>query len=438
MAFKMLDNEEIALLSDSQRIQYEKELDLYQQRLAFVERLEMLENAHVEPYEPKLESIPVIDEIEVKIFKKPEYMISVCEPIVKPNFKMKTYKKAEQITPTLPLLQKRADVRTKRIQKIERTQPDLPFIIKPLVASKRFGKPQKQQPDLPKIIKPEIAVAPFKRSEKNQTNLPVVICPSIRTAVPFEQLKNNLHHTPSNMPDVVMPDIDINYIAVPVETQLNLPEVSACVVAMKTFIEPEKRGTNLPTVVKPNINMNYSKEMKSLQPDLPEISVNLSPVKAVFHKPEQRSTGLPKVSKPNITVHSLKKAERITPSLPKTSSISLQAKKFSKPEQLKLDLPTVSKLEIGVRPFVKPENKKSDLPVVVNTSIEARTFKGFERIQTNVPAPTIPSIAVKAFVTPQRNLPKLPGVNIAKVPDAYSKLKKLLLVTGKDSVVLKG
>ena len=51
MAFKILNDEEISLLTDEQVECYQKELKIYKQREAFVEKLTKLENAEIKPLE---------------------------------------------------------------------------------------------------------------------------------------------------------------------------------------------------------------------------------------------------------------------------------------------------------------------------------------------------------------------------------------------------
>ena len=62
MAFKILNDEEISLLTDEQVECYQKELKIYKQREAFVEKLTKLENAEIKPYKPNLKSIDIIRE----------------------------------------------------------------------------------------------------------------------------------------------------------------------------------------------------------------------------------------------------------------------------------------------------------------------------------------------------------------------------------------
>ena len=72
MAFKILNDEEISLLTDEQVECYQKELKIYKQREDFVEKLTKLENAEIKPYKPNLKSIDIIREIEFAPFISPE------------------------------------------------------------------------------------------------------------------------------------------------------------------------------------------------------------------------------------------------------------------------------------------------------------------------------------------------------------------------------
>ena len=47
MAFRELSEDEISLLNESERTQYEKQLKIYRERVAFVEKLEQIENANI-------------------------------------------------------------------------------------------------------------------------------------------------------------------------------------------------------------------------------------------------------------------------------------------------------------------------------------------------------------------------------------------------------
>ena len=51
MAFRELSEDEIALLNEMERAQYEKQLKIYRERTALVEKLEQIGNANQKPIE---------------------------------------------------------------------------------------------------------------------------------------------------------------------------------------------------------------------------------------------------------------------------------------------------------------------------------------------------------------------------------------------------
>lgn len=409
MAFKILEKEELELLSDDQRKQYEKELNLYQQRVAFVEQLERLENVQIEPFEPKLESISVMDEIEPKVFRKTEYIVSLCEPVQKPDLQISHFQKMEQIMPVLPYVTKGADIRERHIRKIET-----------------------EHPELPSIDKTEMVIKPFSCPEKTQASVPTVISPRIEMSITYGQLKDNLQQTPHDMPDITMPDIDIIPISVPVKTQPNLPDVPVSVAGVIMFHKPEKHDTGLPVIGRPYIEGNYPEKMEPIHPFLPEVVLNCHSVRADFHRPKQQSPELPTVAQTNVNVPVAPKTERVAPSLPRVPDVGTREKSFSKPEYPKPDLPTVPKLSIEEKLFGKTVNTTMDLPVFAETVFYERTFESLEKKEADITVPPTPDIVEKTFIKIERSTPGLPGINIAEAPDAYAVLKSLLIMADKN------
>ena len=69
MAFRKLSEDDIALLDESERIQYEKQLKIYHERTAFVEKLEQIENANIQYTKPKLKRIKPVPKLEIPKYK---------------------------------------------------------------------------------------------------------------------------------------------------------------------------------------------------------------------------------------------------------------------------------------------------------------------------------------------------------------------------------
>lgn len=112
MAFKILNLDELELLTEEQRAQYEKELNLYRKREAFVERLEQLETVQLEPYEPKLKPVTVLEEMEVKPFAKAEYTVSLCPSVQKPELQIISFEKRGRSHQSCPMCREEPSFRT--------------------------------------------------------------------------------------------------------------------------------------------------------------------------------------------------------------------------------------------------------------------------------------------------------------------------------------
>lgn len=333
MAFRILEQDELDILDDEQRKQYERELKLYQQRTAFVEHLEMLENAMIEPYEPKLVSISVISEPDVKPYRKVEYVISLCEPVQRPDLQVVTFNKTEQVAPVLPHLERVNGVWERQINKVEKSKPDLPL-----------------------IEKAEMLVTPFKWWVNPQADVPVVVSPSIEISAMHKQMKDNLQYTLCNMPDIQKPEMEDIPIMASVKVKPSLPDVAVSIVKIITFHKPKKCDTELPIVIEPHIEGNFSGISEPIQPVLPKI--------------------------------------------PKAGILE---RKFNRPKQAKPELPIFSKVVVFEKNFESPRKKKPD------TAVQST-----------------PHIGVRTFTEIKRGTLRLPGIRIAEVSDAYSRLKELL------------
>lgn len=439
MAFRILSDEEIALLDDKQRIQYEKQLKIYQQRVAFVEQIEAYENVHIPPYKPKLESIPVIDEIEVKSFRRPEYELSACEPIVKPKLQVKSFDVAEPIAPVLPILSKPQGVRIKNIKKIDNIQPKLLSVSKPLSPQKNIKEVKIEQPDLPTVAKLNIAVKSYRGSGEIKPNLPNVVKPITSTDFDFKPFSFEAYDIKAGIPKVSKPNIELSTFVLPEKESHNLPKVTIRFTEVKEYKKPEKVNTVLPQVTKPNVDIKYSKNEKPIQTNLPELN-NISQVKVAFKKPEKPNVQLPEVIKPSANVRVLKKTDLTKPGLPKTSKVNMNSKSFLKPDIQTTALPTITKLQKEIKSFEKPDLQTPVLPTVAKLDLEGKSFdrqvnKALEQLQeaqTKFIVSAPPSVKIKPFVKIESKASALPDKVVVNIPDAYEKLKQLLPTTIKD------
>lgn len=334
MAFKILNEEQIALLTEDQKQQYENELDIYKARNDFVERIHILENAEILPYEPKFRNIAVIDEVPEKVFSRQEYAVKICTPVTKPELQFRAPEFGEPISAVLPECFKVENITIGSIKKIETVQPKLP-------------ESKKTMPIIPKQI----------------SQIPKASSP--------------------DMPDKVVLDVPNLSFTTPKVAEPLLPGVAVSIAEIRSFHKVEKPQIELPTAFKPNIAVEVKKmeatqavlpELAKVKPvyadfDIPEILADeLGPiakielVNAKFEKPEVSISGLPRVSKPDIAVRDIAPLEHSSVNLPAYRKISV--------------------VDIEIKPVERQEIQISVAPI---TFTEVKSFAGIESKAEGLP-----------------------------------------------------
>ena len=333
MAFRILTEEEIALLTRGQRTQYEDELEIYQQRAAFVERMAELESAEIKPYEPKLEPVHFISGVDVRTFNPPEYEVTLSEPVSKPQIKREVFAMPELAAPVLPEVAAIFDLPVGRTVKIESVQPELPQVTKPDVECRPFVQSKRKPPVLPEVAKPAIAVAAWHQPEYAHPELPV-----------------NVHKMRTESKPFVMPK----------NIQPELPEIHAAFAEIKLFSNPEKANINLPTTVKPDIKAVSFVAADFSQPELPKVPALNIDIRA-FKNPELPETKLPGVSTPNVVAPSVKQAKIKAPVLPPVTRLDITVKSFVAP-QYTPDVTAPQAPNVKIKPMAKIAKANPKLP----------------------------------------------------------------------------
>lgn len=341
MAFKVLNEAQVMLLTKSQKEQYERELDIYIERVAFVEKLRKLEEAEIAPYEPKLQGIAVIEEVPQKEFRKFEYAAKSCTPVKRPEcsfnpsewnepvimdlpacFKMENFEivHIQDMKRARPRLPETArinpavkNIQGKRMQaEFAKAEPDLPKVAVKMINIKVSGKLERTQPLLPAVKKPDVAVE-AKKIESVYASLPIFIgikpaCAGYRKT---EVSKTKLPVTPKTK-IVIREFLNKDY---PIT---DLPVVSSHSVSPRAFELHKYKKSQLPLVGKVcAAHIAY----KPFKPTASHVTVKPAPGIAVkqFAKVEGKVTGLPDkitVSVPNALgrlrgLHSVKDADEV-------------------------------------------------------------------------------------------------------------------------------
>ncbi|MCL2808203.1 MAG: hypothetical protein FWD27_08670 [Coriobacteriia bacterium] len=403
MAFRVLGDEQLAVLSDQQLLQYETELDLYQQRIAFAEQLELLENVTIDAPEPNLKPITLFGPIEVKAFIKPEHALVTIEPRAKPELQINPVVIPVFDEPVLPAAPKHSKPRVEHIERYERANNlELPKLQKVTSPKKRFKKPRIKQPDLPTYEKLDTATKPLKKWKKVQPVISGNLEQHIEKARRFEPSRKEWRNIQGTMPKPSLLSNEQNPFVIPEKTQQGIQRVSALLAKIKSSNVSERPKVELPTFIKPGIAFKPIKKTKQKKPRLPKIAQPSMQIKG-FIKPEQPRPKLPAAKKPHF-----------------------DKKVYVKPEHPRPKLPAAKKPHFNKKTFSEPVNINVNLPIAAKVSFNARPFKQVKRSQPVVAVSKAPSVSIKPFTIPERGIPQLPKRKPIVIPDAESRFKELL------------
>jgi hypothetical protein len=441
MAFRVLSEEELSLLDEKQREQYESDLIIYQHRVAFVEQLELHENAKIEPYEPQLSSITVIDEIEKREYATPEYKVSVSFPEAKQELYVRPFEMTKPVDPVLEVL-KGPEVHLEHITKIEVASPKLPLVRKPVakqqlpeklfelvkpvgpvlevlkrpeVHIEHITKMDIVSPKLPLINKPEAPTKGYKKIEIEKPNLPVAVKVNSSPRV-YNQLKRQKAKLKKSSIPVI-------------QTDFHFAPVS---------YNPKDIQTSLPNIVVPNADFNVFSYTKDTKHSLPEVAVHFADIKG-YNTPERLNIALPVVNKPVTNVTSFELAEPIQVNLlelPKslvkdplksnTPNLDTMEGLFKKPKHVKPKLPNISKLGLPPKTFNGYNINALEIPEVTKISVTENSFKAPQKPSVSITT-TEPLIAkVEPFKKMELEINNVTSLEMISIPDAHKEINDLL------------
>lgn len=362
MAFKILTDNELELLTDKQRIQYENELAVYNERVKFVEQLEKLENVVIKPYKPKLTNIRIINTPAETTFKAPEYAVKITKPIKKLQLEY-TYKNlTAPVKAVLPQHSKINNVPINHIKQMKQVKPVLPQISKVTTSVKPFIKIELKTSPLPKNNKIYIPSTSFKKVEQIKLNLPTIT----------KQI-----NITSKSP--------LTKFIVPEKPHPILPKSAVKLSNIKAYKKPEQAVLDLQKVTLPKKTFSI-RQIKISQAKLPEIS-HISPVAISFNKPNIKNTSLPNIPKVMIPAYKFAKIEHTSPVLPNVTKPNTVNLFFNKPKNQNISLPKIIK---PVLPNISYKSLNKNIPEIDYPVITVNKIKPFKKVM--VPAIQLPKI----------------------------------------------
>lgn len=391
MAFKILNDKEISLLTADQLEHYEKEHEIYKQREAFVEKLTKLENAEIKPYKPDLKSIDIIREIEFAPFTSPERQMLSLKPMQKPELPNDLIGKASEKI---------------NISKVIKSN----FVLKEHVnfnqvlfsKADNFKCYKQKQYILPEFSKPIIPGATFTRLE-NVLSQPIQIKKHAELNLQnfIAPIKNKVV-----LSKAAIPKIKAGVFVKPEAPKLNFAVNAKPETVIKPFEKPEFTLTAFPQVQKVNVNMPTFRQPERDKPDM-AIDVKSDFKIGAFKMLETTVTDLPQIRKANVEIGSFQPL--VQPKLDiKLNVVSdVKIKAFEKTEFEAVKLPVIRKPDVSHIEFHTPEKRDIKLAAVTNPSINIKPFKKPQDIKAELPELPKVNVNIGSFTKPQEIKPKL-------------------------------
>ncbi len=420
MAFKILNEEQLSLLNDNQQQQYKNELSLYQQRVDFVDRIEALEKAEIEPYVPKLKEIDVIVIKEVIPFSNSKFNMIPFNSAVKPSLRSDLFNKEKAEGVNLSAFSKTSTgvrevirhgykniaVLSSKINYINKSEErilNVPKLQSPILVEKKFYEISNVLPNVINKAKPNYAdIKSFVMPQKPKLNL-TNVCSANAEIKSF----NNPQFTKTTVPTINRVDFKRNNFISPEITKVDLPKVEKVNFRGNNFINPQQPVLNLATDTKSNVEIKSFAELKINKTILQKADeINL--ITNTFVNPIQPILALKTNIKPSIetkvfkqskfTKIKLTKQEIISPALKDFQSIehqivepipiikpNLKTRSFNQSEFAKAKLPKIPKVNINFNKFQQPKKASSQVSVEITAPVQIKKIDKLKMVKAELP-----------------------------------------------------
>ena len=419
MAFRVLNEDELALLTEHQTRQYENELHRFRERSAFVMRMEQLENAEIPPYEPRLQQIAQIGGIPQKEFLKSEYTVEMGSPVAKPEPVIPALAVLEEVYAVLPEHTKAATVEIDYI-KVETNPSKLPEVIKPAPAERQWTPIESMELVLAAPVSPN-APEVFFVMQKN----PKVILPE--AAVELAEIKpyEKVEQTHIQLPDIGKPDVAVN--AQKIEPAIAaLPNGKNPEPVNVEFVKPEIEDAKLPTVNKPDVAVPAYQPVAYTASDMPSVTKPQVRQKA-YETREYTRTKLPPVDKPQTNQKPYKACEYKSAKLPLICKPQIRKKTYEAQKCTRMKLPAMDKIHMAEVTYQPAgEYTRTKLPAMNKIHMAEVAYKPVKRTDAAVTAPEVSITTVKPFSAVDGSAKGLPERIDVDIPNARERLRELL------------
>ena len=442
MAFRILNEEELSLLTDEQAEYYQKELEIYKQREAFVEKLTKLENAEIKPYKPNLKSIDIIREIEFAPFISPERQKLSLKPMQKPELPDDLIGKASEKINISEVIKSNAVLKEQ-----------ISFNHKLFSKVNNFKCYEQKQYVLHKLSKPVIPDTTFTRLE-NVLLKPVNIKKTAKLNLHefIAPVKNNVTLSKAAMPEFkagvfVKPEAPKLDFAVNAKPETVIKPFEKTEFTLKAFPEVQKINVNMPTFQqpernKPYISVNVRSDFKIGAFKMPEIAVaDLPQIRKAdveigsFQPPVQPKFDIKLNTVPDVKVKGFEKPEFESVSIPVIRKPDVSHIEFHAPEKREIKLSAVAKPSINVKPFKKPQDIKTELPEFPKVNINIGSFTKPQEIKPKLNAQIKPFKPITNFKKTELSRPELSDIKVCKGFETGTEAQDILSMLNKETTL---
>ena len=297
MAFRILDEDQIGLLTDEQKAIYEGELEMYNARVAFLDSIEVLENAEIPAYKPRLWHVAVMKEIPKKEFVNPEETGGIQPKVPKPaelqvarrSFRAIKREKTEPSLPNVPRIDsvKLPEVLASVSASLPEVEPVGTVSLPEMLPIGAVSLPE--VPAIATVNLPEISTA-VTASLPEMSAIGAVSLPDVPAPVTA-----GLPEVPA-IAAVNLPEISTAATAslpeVPAIGAVSLPEISPIIPIRAVFARPERSSRKLPEIESPMVNTKVRIDMAPTVSGLPYVE-RLGDFKKVFEVPAFNGQEMP-------------------------------------------------------------------------------------------------------------------------------------------------
>ncbi len=442
MAFKILNEEEISLLTAEQAEHYDKELEIYKQRAAFVEKLTKLENAEIKPYKPDLKSIDIIREIEFVPFTSPERQKLSLKPMQKPELPNDLIGKTSgkinisEVIKSNSILKEQINFNHQLFSKAdnfrcyEQKQYILPEFSKPVIPDLTFAKSDNVLSDSVQVKKPVLPnLKPFDAPNKTKIALSKLSMPEIKAGVFVKPKAPQLDISVNVKPETAVKSFEKSEF-----TLTAFPEVSKANVNTPVFRLPERSKPEIAVNVKSDIKIRSFKMPETIVTDLPEMRIADVEIGS-FQPPVQTELDIKLNTAHDVKVRTFERPEFEAVIMPEIYIADVSPMEFHAPEKGELKIVAVAKPSINIKSFEKPLDIKAELPEPPKVNINIGNFTKPQDIKTKLYVQVKAFKPVTNFKKPELSRPELSDIKVCKGFEIGTEAQDILSMLNKEAAL---